>query len=48
MEDIVEALLVSMERKLNIHGIELDVNETDEVRELLDQILENKQLEEEV
>ena len=41
MEELVDEILVGIERKLNGHNIELDNSEMDEIRDLLDTILEN-------
>ena len=41
MEELVDEIVVSIERKLNGHNIELDNSEMDEIRDLLDRILEN-------
>lgn len=41
MEELVDEILVGIERKLNARYIELDNSEMDEIRDLLDMILEN-------
>ena len=41
MEELVDEIIVGIERKLNSHNIELDNSEMDEIRDLLDMILEN-------
>ena len=41
MEELVDEIVVGIERKLNGHNIELDNSEMDEIRDLLDTILEN-------
>ena len=41
MEELVDEILVGIERKLNARDIELDNSEMDEIRDLLDIILEN-------
>ena len=41
MEELVDEIIVGVERKLNTRDIELDNSETDEIRDLLDMILEN-------
>mgnify|MGYP003599530640 FL=1 len=41
MEELVDEILVGIERKLNARDIELDNSEMDEIRDLLDMILEN-------
>ena len=41
MEELVDEILVGIERKLNARDIELDNSEMDEIRDLLDTILEN-------
>ena len=41
MEELVDEIVVSIERKLNARDIELDNSEMDEIRDLLDMILEN-------
>jgi hypothetical protein len=41
MEELVDEIVVSIERKLNGHNIELDNSDMDEIRDLLDRILEN-------
>lgn len=41
MEELVDEILVGIERKLNARDIELDNSEMDEIRDLLDRILEN-------
>ena len=41
MEELVDEILVGIERKLNGYNIELDNSEMDEIRDLLDRILEN-------
>ena len=41
MEELVDEILVGVERKLNARDIELDNSEMDEIRDLLDMILEN-------
>ena len=41
MEELVDELMVVVERKLNARDIELDNSEMDEIRDLLDTILEN-------
>ena len=41
MEELVDEIMVGVERKLNARGIELDNSEMDEIRDLLDMILEN-------
>ena len=41
MEELVDEILVEIERKLNARDIELDNSEMDEIRDLLDMILEN-------
>ena len=41
MEELVDEVVVGIERKLNARDIELDNSEMDEIRDLLDTILEN-------
>ena len=41
MEELVDEIMVVVERKLNARDIELDNSEMDEIRDLLDRILEN-------
>lgn len=41
MEELVDEILVGIERKLNGYNIELGNSEMDEIRDLLDMILEN-------
>ena len=41
MEELVDEIVVGIERKLNGYNIELDNSEMDEIRDLLDMILEN-------
>ena len=41
MEELVDEIMVGIERKLNARDIELDNSEMDEIRDLLDRILEN-------
>lgn len=41
MEELVDEIIVDMERKLNGRDIELDTSEIDEIRDLLDALLEN-------
>ena len=41
MEELVDEIMVVVERKLNARDIELDNPEMDEIRDLLDRILEN-------
>ena len=41
MEELVDEIVVAIERKLNGHNIELDNSDMDEIRDLLDSILEN-------
>lgn len=41
MEELVDEIMVGVERKLNARDIELDNSEMDEIRDLLDIILEN-------
>ena len=41
MEELVDDIMVEVERKLNARDIELDNSEMDEIRDLLDRILEN-------
>ena len=41
MEELVDEIIVGVERKLNVRDIELDNSEMDEIRDLLDRILEN-------
>ena len=41
MEELVDEIVVGIERKLNARDIELDNSEMDEIRDLLDTILEN-------
>ena len=41
MEELVDEIIVGVERKLNARDIELDNSEMDEIRDLLDTILEN-------
>ena len=41
MEELVDEIMVGVERKLNARDIELDNSEMDEIRDLLDRILEN-------
>ena len=41
MEELVDEIMVDIERKLNGYNIELDNSEMDEIRDLLDMILEN-------
>jgi len=41
MEELVDEIMVGIERKLNARDIELDNSEMDEIRDLLDMILEN-------
>ena len=41
MEELVDEIIVGVERKLNALDIELDNSEMDEIRDLLDMILEN-------
>ena len=41
MEELVDEIIVAVERKLNARDIELDNSEMDEIRDLLDMILEN-------
>ena len=41
MEELVDEIIVVVERKLNARYIELDNSEMDEIRDLLDRILEN-------
>lgn len=41
MEELVDEIIVGVERKLNARDIELDNSEMDEIRDLLDMILEN-------
>ena len=41
MEELVDEIMVVAERKLNARDIELDNSEMDEIRDLLDMILEN-------
>ena len=41
MEELVDEIVVGIERKLNGHNIELDNSDMDEIRDLLDIILEN-------
>ena len=41
MEELVDEIIVGIERKLNGYNIELDNSEMDEIRDLLDIILEN-------
>ena len=41
MEELVDEIMVVVERKLNARDIELDNSEMDEIRDLLDIILEN-------
>ena len=43
MEELVDEIVVGIERKLNGHNIELDNSEMDEIRDLLDTILENQE-----
>ena len=41
MEELVDEIVVGIERKFNARDIELDNSEMDEIRDLLDMILEN-------
>ena len=41
MEELVDEIIVVVERKLNARDIELDNSDMDEIRDLLDRILEN-------
>ena len=41
MEELVDEIMVGVERKLNARDIELDNSEMDEIIDLLDRILEN-------
>lgn len=41
MEELVDEIVVGIERKLNARDIELDNSEMDEIRDLLDMLLEN-------
>ena len=41
MEELVDEIMVVVERKLNARDIELDNSEMDDIRDLLDMILEN-------
>ena len=41
MEELVDEIVVGIERKLNARDIELDNSEMDKIRDLLDMILEN-------
>ena len=41
MEELVDEIMVVVERKLNARDIELDNSDMDEIRDLLDRILEN-------
>ena len=41
MEELVDEIIVVVERKLNARDIELDNSEMDDIRDLLDRILEN-------
>ena len=41
MEELVDEIMVGVERKLNARDIELDNSDMDEIRDLLDRILEN-------
>ena len=41
MEELVDEIMVVVERKLNARDIELDNSEMDDIRDLLDRILEN-------
>ena len=41
MEELVDEIMVVVERKLNARDIELDNSEMDEIRDLLDRVLEN-------
>ena len=41
MEELVDEIIVDMEQKLKKYDIELDISDTDEIRDLLDAILEN-------
>lgn len=41
MEELVDEIMVDIERKLNGYNIELDNSEMDEIRDLLDMIREN-------
>ena len=41
MEELVDEIMVGVERKLNARDIELDNSEMDEIRDLLDMLLEN-------
>ena len=41
MEELVDEIIVGVERKLNARDIELDNSDMDEIRDLLDRILEN-------
>ena len=41
MEELVDEIMVDIERKRNGYNIELDNSEMDEIRDLLDMILEN-------
>lgn len=41
MEELVDEIIVGVERKLNARDIELDNSEMDDIRDLLDMILEN-------
>ena len=41
MEELVDEIMVGVERKLNARDIELDNSEMDEIRDLLDMILAN-------
>ena len=41
MEELVDEIVVGIERKLNGYNIELDNSDMDEIRDLLDRILEN-------
>ena len=41
MEELVDEIIVGVERKLNARDIELDNSEMDDIRDLLDRILEN-------
>lgn len=40
MEDAVEQIIILMERRLNRDGVELDVYDTDTVRDALEEVLE--------
>lgn len=45
MEDVVDVLIIMLERALNKKGMELSLEDMDKLRDVLDEILANKEIE---